>query len=315
MAETFDSPPSSAALSLYERLALSGSGAGSRDEAAAAAELRQLGLLTPSGDDVDLQSPIEVVDQMLRRKRQDLADAQAAAERLEASWRRHRESDFPLVVQRGVDSDRAYAELMNDPGSICALNRLPTGRPTVADRALDNLATGVPIRVVYDAQVMADSDALVAVDQCVAAGEQARVLPGVPWGMVVTDSAACLTLDSRGDEIPVRGFTRSPIVVAALRRAFVSWWDAAIPVSFDLPGLDAPADDRRLLTLLSAGLTDHAIARDLGVSERTVRRRITRLQAVLGGRTRFQLGVQAARRGWLVDEAAQHDGQGTSTAR
>lgn len=88
-----------------------------------------------------------------------------------------------------------------------------------------------------------------------------------------------------------------------------------MPISFDLPDLDAPADDRRLLTLLSAGLTDHAIARDLGVSERTVRRRITRLQAVLGGRTRFQLGVQAARRGWLVDDAVEHAGHGTSTTR
>ncbi|MFE7357241.1 response regulator transcription factor [Streptomyces sp. NPDC057543] len=56
---------------------------------------------------------------------------------------------------------------------------------------------------------------------------------------------------------------------------------------------------RQLLTYLSGGLTDESIARELGVSERTVARRITRLQQMLGARTRFQLGVQASRRGWL----------------
>ncbi|MEI7058763.1 helix-turn-helix domain-containing protein [Nocardioides sp. CCNWLW239] len=228
-------------------------------------------------------------------------------ERLAASWRRHQESDFPMVVLRGADSNAAYADLMENAGSISALNRLPTKmptwKPTVEEHALDNLAKGVPIRVVYDTGVMANRAALATVEQCVSAGEQARVLPGVPWTMFVTDHAACLTLDAPGAEVPVRAFTRSPDVLSALRHAFESWWNMAIPVSLDIPDLDAPADDRRLLTLLSAGLTDHAIARELGVSERTVRRRITRLQAVLAGHTRFQLGVQAARRGWLDQES------------
>ncbi|NUR97005.1 MAG: LuxR family transcriptional regulator, partial [Kribbellaceae bacterium] len=35
------------------------------------------------------------------------------------------------------------------------------------------------------------------------------------------------------------------------------------------------------------------------VSERTVARRIGRLQEALGAQTRFQLGVQASRQGWL----------------
>ncbi|MFE3902834.1 helix-turn-helix transcriptional regulator [Streptomyces sp. NPDC059153] len=56
---------------------------------------------------------------------------------------------------------------------------------------------------------------------------------------------------------------------------------------------------RQLLSYLSAGLTDESIARELGVSYRTVTRRIARLQEMLGARTRFQLGVQAGRRGWL----------------
>lgn len=56
---------------------------------------------------------------------------------------------------------------------------------------------------------------------------------------------------------------------------------------------------RKLLLLMAAGATDRAIARELGVSERTICRRIARLELKLGVRTRFQLGVLAASKDWL----------------
>jgi DNA-binding NarL/FixJ family response regulator len=48
-----------------------------------------------------------------------------------------------------------------------------------------------------------------------------------------------------------------------------------------------------LLGLLVAGLKDETIARQLGVSLRTVQRRIAALMHELGARTRFQAGVAA----------------------
>ena len=51
--------------------------------------------------------------------------------------------------------------------------------------------------------------------------------------------------------------------------------------------------------LLHAGLKDEAIARQLGLSERTLLGRITDLSTRLGATSRFQAGAQAARRGWL----------------
>jgi DNA-binding NarL/FixJ family response regulator len=41
------------------------------------------------------------------------------------------------------------------------------------------------------------------------------------------------------------------------------------------------------------------IARQLGVSERTVRRRVSDLAEILGAGSRFQIGAQAVRRGWV----------------
>ncbi|NUT90617.1 MAG: HTH domain-containing protein [Saccharothrix sp.] len=53
------------------------------------------------------------------------------------------------------------------------------------------------------------------------------------------------------------------------------------------------------MALLATGATDRAIARELGVSTRTVHRKIARLQSLLGVRSRFQLGVCAAGHRWL----------------
>jgi DNA-binding NarL/FixJ family response regulator len=52
------------------------------------------------------------------------------------------------------------------------------------------------------------------------------------------------------------------------------------------------------VTLLAAGLKDDAIARRLGVSTNTVRRRITALSQRLGVSTRFQIGLALGRQGW-----------------
>ncbi|MEV8438006.1 LuxR C-terminal-related transcriptional regulator [Actinosynnema sp. NPDC051121] len=63
--------------------------------------------------------------------------------------------------------------------------------------------------------------------------------------------------------------------------------------------LEPTAGTRRLLRLMRTGAIDETIARELGVSLRTVHRRITRLQNLLGARSRFELGVIACERGWV----------------
>ena len=99
----------------------------------------------------------------------------------------------------------------------------------------------------------------------------------------------------------------------ALAALFESVWQRAIPV----PELVSPADEHRhLLMLLASGLKDEAIARQLGIGERTVRRRVAALADRLGARTRMQLGIQAVRQGWLYVAASgvlnsKHRGRGS----
>jgi DNA-binding NarL/FixJ family response regulator len=93
----------------------------------------------------------------------------------------------------------------------------------------------------------------------------------------------------------------------ALRELFEAHWAQAVPVFSGTGGTttaneghpDLLPADRSLLHLLNAGLKDEAILRQLGISERTLRRRINELTARLGATSRFQAGAQAVRRGWL----------------
>ncbi|WP_158852927.1 LuxR C-terminal-related transcriptional regulator [Saccharothrix deserti] len=73
------------------------------------------------------------------------------------------------------------------------------------------------------------------------------------------------------------------------------------PVAEDVDAVDLEptAATLRLLQLMRTGAIDETIARELGVSLRTVHRRITRLQNLLGVCSRFQLGVIACERGWV----------------
>ena len=53
-----------------------------------------------------------------------------------------------------------------------------------------------------------------------------------------------------------------------------------------------------MVNLLLAGLSDQAVATQLGLSLRTVQRRLRHLQDLAGVQTRMQLGWYAARHDW-----------------
>ena len=123
---------------------------------------------------------------------------------------------------------------------------------------------------------------------------------------IVDGQQALLALEKDGDTVRSAMVIHPSSLLDALRRLFDGLWQRAVPISQPgsrvdgAPALEAPTDhDAVLLTLLATGLTDEAIARQLDVSQRTVQRYIRGLMDRLGADTRFQAGLQAARRGWL----------------
>lgn len=70
---------------------------------------------------------------------------------------------------------------------------------------------------------------------------------------------------------------------------------------------------RLLLPLLTAGLTDRAIAGHLGWHERTAQCRLRAMMTRLDATTRYQAGYQAIRRGWLTDPTRAAGSAGESS--
>ncbi len=159
------------------------------------------------------------------------------------------------------------------------------------------VASGRRSRAIYPARALQEApDALRARAQ---AGEQVRVIADLPTRLFVIGSTHAVLPEPLGMADEPRILVRQRALVESLILLFELMWDRAAPV----PELDlgeARPDLRRfLLQQLADGAKDEQIARALGISLRTVRRRVAGLLIELGVDSRFQAGVEAVRRGWL----------------
>lgn len=146
----------------------------------------------------------------------------------------------------------------------------------------------VPVKVLYGKE-----DAAERLDELSADGLDARATGQVlSWSVVVDRAVGVVPAD---DAVLV---VRNPGIVAALVCAFEHHWSTALGLG-DSAASDVGERDLMLLRLLALGIKDEAIARQLGVSVRSVRRQTSALFTHLGVTSRFQAGVQAVRRGWL----------------
>ncbi|MDX2707349.1 helix-turn-helix domain-containing protein [Streptomyces sp. PA03-6a] len=140
-----------------------------------------------------------------------------------------------------------------------------------------------------------------------AAGQRIGVTDVVPVKFMIADrDLAMLPLLSGRNTAAASVLVHAGGLLDALVAYFELAWEQAYPLSPRAAG-DGVAEERpdgieefdaRLLALVLAGLTDEAAASRLGVSRRTVQRRIAELMAKAGVDSRIQLGWHAARRGW-----------------
>jgi predicted transcriptional regulator len=172
------------------------------------------------------------------------------------------------------------------------------------------LSRGVTYEVVLERSAFDRPGFADLVEESVAAGEQLRVTAEVPLRMMVADrQLGLLPLQQASDDRGAGALLVHPSgLLDAMLALFDLVWAHASPLVMagSEPHIDDGAADRiddtdaRVLALLLAGLTDHAIGSQLGVSLRTVQRRVHRLMDRTGTTTRFQLGHEATRRGWLA---------------
>ncbi|WP_426245731.1 DNA-binding response regulator [Nocardioides sp. LHG3406-4] len=156
---------------------------------------------------------------------------------------------------------------------------------------------GRVVRAIYPARALQEApDVLVSRAR---SGEQIRVVPEVHTRLAIVGTNRAMLPDPPGVANAHRLVIRQRGLIEMLVAYFDALWDTAAAVPH-LDSGDARPDLRRLLlTQLAAGAKDEQISRTLGMSLRTVRRRIHTLMSDLGVDTRFAAGVEAVRRGWI----------------
>ena len=167
----------------------------------------------------------------------------------------------------------------------------------VAQVVASAIASGRRSRAIYPVRALQEArDVLLARAR---AGEKVRVIADLPTRMFVLGSTHAVVPEPLGMADEPRILVRQRGLVEALTMLFELMWERAAPVP-DMDFGEARPDLRRfLLQQLAAGAKDEQIARTLGLSLRTVRRRVADLLIELGVDNRFQAGVEAVRRGWL----------------
>ena len=282
----------------------------------AVAELIDAGLIgrtSAAGDRYAPVSPEAGLKVMTARRESELNAAMVATLNAYADFRRSRLSPStdhlvdvvtgPAMLERVEQAER------NIHHEVRRLDSPPyymTG--TSNETELEHLAEGIRYRVVYSQSSLEQEGYLDGnVLPCMKAGEQARVLHDVPVKLSIMDDTMAMVSLPIGEASVNRSLliVRPSSLFSALVGLFELAWRAALPI---MPSGEAGSRlepiEQRLLALLSAGVADETIIRTLRISRRTFFRYLERLQARAGVNSRFQLGVQAVRNGWLADENA-----------
>jgi predicted transcriptional regulator len=253
-------------------------------------------------------SPSAVDAAILRR----LADLREAQERIGELATHYRATQLEagavgvFEVIRGSDALRERTREMVTSARSEALNMLKP--PLIAMQPTEYVEPNATVhgRVVYDRDLLRDADVLNAIRQRPGRHYEVRVHTLVPAKMLAIDRSMALLPIQQQDETPVGVLITASAVLDSFLALFDYVWETATALpalTGDDPGNpeQAPlsAEDRHLLSLLLAGLTDQAIAGHFRVSVRTVERRVRALMDAAHVRTRMQLAWEAARQHWL----------------
>lgn len=270
-------------------------------------ELRQLGLAAELSQGLWQALPLlDVVNALRAQRLSELEMASVAAESLHSHLLAATESqadNIKIVVGREAII-AARRDICNAAKKeICAFDKPPyvVGRPNATAETLHETAPewqalerGTSLRCVYHPGF--DADRLAELALFAAKGEQSRTAP-VPMKLVLVDSQVALIPSMRsyrpGHELRA-SITRHPMLVEALQWLFETVWDTSVPI---ITTGYTENDPRRqmLISLLMTGSTDSAIASQLGINVRSVRRWISELMDELGVATRLQLGAALVR--------------------
>lgn len=280
------------------------------------AELRRLGLATELSGELWRTLPLpDVVKSLRAQKLSELETATLAAESLHShllAATQTQSDDIRIVV--GHDAIVASNRELCDGAQkeICMFDKPPYAEERNPSEEIFDadapewqaLTRGTDLRCVYHPGF--DADRLKELSLFAAKGEQSRT-GSVPMKLVIVDAEVALIPSmpsyKPGHELRM-SVVRHPLLVEALQWLFEAVWDTAVPIA---ASTYAESDPRRqmLMSLLMSGSTDQAIASNLGINVRSVRRWISELMDELGVTTRLQLGAAMVRAEYVRTQSSE----------
>jgi hypothetical protein len=273
--------------------------------------LVEVGLARHEGDVFTAGPPATTLQPLVNSELSDLDGRRAQLDAVRASLASFAADHF---VGRSRSWSEVPFELLSDAEAFVAvedLQRSTRGEvlschpvididvdsPPYLDLLERQLASGRPMRGLYPRNVADDPRRLAYVRHWAAAGEQVRITDRLPPAIAVFGHDVALVTSVSGNSPPDgRILVRAPALVSLVIDLFERYWESAVPLRSTTAG--AGRDGRvEILEGLMLGAKDETLARQLGVSLRTVRRRVADLMDELGATTRFQAGMEAVRRG------------------
>jgi DNA-binding CsgD family transcriptional regulator/predicted transcriptional regulator len=256
------------------------------------------------------EPPTSVLGAMLQTQAAGLISAGTAVEQLADLYARRRPDpaggrELARVVEGSAVNEAVYEMLSASRVEILNLDRqpfVPASHPRALVAAmLDLLQRSVSVRTIYAGDAFRVAGYNEYMTQVAVLGEQQRLLNHLPLRFLVSDgTTGILPLASEGPWVTSALIVNGHEVVEDLTHAFEDLWAKATPLKSSEPS-DAEFTEHELvlMRMLSTDMTEAAIGRHLGASQRTIGRRLSQIQHKLGAQTRFAMGAEAARRGLL----------------
>ncbi|MFI8255927.1 LuxR C-terminal-related transcriptional regulator [Streptomyces filamentosus] len=322
------------ALALYQELR--GTPGGSFDDAArrlhltpaerdeCRAELTALGLLEPAGDRTSAPAavaPDVALLRLLRHERERLENRLAETSRAHTTLetlagpflRAGMEPGSEVEVEIVEDRARIRRELADLTDAVrSSVHSMLTGSvrreemPRELERDRERTARGVRVQAMYSHRVGQVPEMAQHLAERAALGVEVRLSAVVPMNMVLADENFALLPTDPHDPGSAAILARGPGLVRSYRALYDYCWYAATPYGHFDPGGHGgdglTEQQRAALRMLASGIKDEQVARNLGVSLRTVSRLISELMQELDAASRFEAGVKAARLGLLDGE-------------
>jgi DNA-binding CsgD family transcriptional regulator len=204
----------------------------------------------------------------------------------------------PMAAELAPTMVHRLVETTDGPIRHCVvdLDAGPGTSEEIRAAAVARMSHGRAQRGIYPLSAYEKPESRRLIDIFREAGEAQRISPEPPSDFAIFGENAVMAVATWGDAGSSYVLIRDVMLVRAFIELFERLFAQALPPPV---GADESAADLELLRMLGSGLKDEAIARYLGCSLRTVRRRMAALMARHGADTRFQLGMAVAESGLL----------------